>query len=134
MSNNDWWSRKLGTPGASRDPLPPTSPAPYVPYRQQPLQGQQQPNVPVQYDEEQDQLLMKKAPSSRLDDKCPNCYSGNYFAPTGTQRMRCYDCGYPITQSGSGVGMPSDSSGPAQKAKQVSSSGFNPNVIVDRIG
>lgn len=133
MTNNDWWAKKLsGNPGP-REATPPTSPLPQVPYRQTVPQGQQQPNVPVSYDQQNDQLMMK-AQSLRSTESCPNCYSGNYFAPQGSQRKRCYDCGYPITQSGSGAGMPSDSSGPAQKAKQVGSSGFNPNIIVDRIG
>jgi hypothetical protein len=60
--------------------------------------------------------------------------SGNYFAPQGTQRMRCYDCGYPVIQAGSGAGMPSGSSGPTIAAKQPSQGGgFNPNVIIGRV-
>jgi len=90
--------------------------------------------TPVNYDANQDQLVTK-AQSSRVSDNCPGCYSGNYFAPQGTQLKRCYDCGYPIQQSGSGGGLPSDSSGPATASRQVSQgNNFNPNVIVDRIG
>jgi ribosomal protein S27AE len=129
--SNDWWSKKLGnTP--SKPGVPPTSPAPSVPY----TPPAQQPNVQVSYDPNQDQLVTR-AQTAKMNDSCPGCGSGNYFAPQGTQRMRCYDCGYPVVQSGTGSGMPSGSAnpnGPTLKAKQVGSSGFNPNIIVDRIG
>lgn len=127
MTSNDWWSKKLGAP-APRQSTPPTAPAPSVPYVPQP----QQPNVQVNYDPNQDQLVTK-AKTAKMYDVCPDCGSGNYFAPQGTQRMRCYDCGYPITQSGSGI--TGTGSGPSQKAIQVGQSGgFNPNIIVDRMG
>lgn len=128
MANNDWWSKKLGNPNpqSTTPPTGPSAPRPYVP----PVQ---QPNLQVGYDPEGDSMVVK-AQSAKVNDRCPNCASGNYMAPMGTQRQRCYDCGYPVVQSGSGAGMPSGSSGPTQKARQVGSSGFNPNIIVDRIG
>ena len=132
MATNDWWAKKLGTPNpTTRQATPPTSPAPSVPYVPQ----RQQPNVTVNYDPDVDQLVTK-AQSAKRSDTCPDCRSGNYFAPQGTQRMRCYDCGYPITQTGSGVaGTGGSSSGPTQKAIQVGQNGgFNPNIIVDRMG
>lgn len=130
MASNDWWSKKLGN-GAPRQSTPPTSPPARVPY----LPPAQAPNVRVDYDPNTDQVVTK-AQSAKRFDSCPDCGSGNYFAPQGTQRMRCYDCGYPITQSGSGGGMPGgSSSGPSQKAIQVGQGGgFNPGQIVDRIG
>lgn len=130
MTNNDWWAKKLGNP-TSRQATPPVSPPSQVPYAPRP----QQPNMQVNYDPDKDQLVTK-AKTSKMYDRCPECSSGNYFAPTGTQRMRCYDCGYPITQSGSGVaGTGGSSSGPTQKAIQVGQNGgFNPGIIVDRIG
>ena len=130
MANNDWWANKLGGKGLS-SPTPPTGPASSQPY----VPPAQQPNVQVNYDPDNDQLVTK-ARTSRMHDRCPECNSGNYFAPQGTQRMRCYDCGYPITQSGSGaISTGSSSSGPTQAAKQVGQSGgFNPSTIVDRIG
>lgn len=129
MANSDWWAQKLGGKGPNPMPTPATGPTPGSVYRP----PTQTPNVQINYDPQQDQVI-SKAVSSRVSDVCPNCLSGNYFAPQGTQRMRCYDCGYPVVQSGSGAGMPSESSGPTQKAKQVGSSGFNPSIIVDRIG
>lgn len=130
---NDWWSKKLNTPPSNAPAgLPPVQPAPQVPVHHVPQYAQ---NPQVSYDPNQDQFVAK-AQSSRMQDKCPGCYSGNYFAPTGTQMKRCYDCGYPIVQSGTGAGMPGGSAaGPSQAAKQVSTgNNFNPTVIVDRIG
>lgn len=128
---NDWWSKKLNSPAPAPSGLPPVYPSPPVPvhvpqYAQSPQ---------VSYDPNQDQLVTK-AQSSRMHDKCPGCYSGNYFAPMGTQMKRCYDCGYPIVQSGTGAGMPGGASaGPTTAAKQISTANnFNPTVIVDRIG
>lgn len=133
---SDWWSRKLSDPTApqatQRSGLPPTH-NPSIPVRYVP-EG----NVtatPVSYDQDADQL-MTKSQAAKQADPCPNCYSGNYFAPMGSQRKRCYDCGYPILQQGSGAGMPGGSAGgPSTPAKQASQGGgFNPNIIVDRIG
>lgn len=132
MSNSNWWANKLGTtPQQPGVPTPATTPPPGNTYVAQPGM----PNTPVSYDPNRDQLV-SKATSSRLTDKCPNCYSGNYFAPMGTQKMRCYDCGYPVLQQGSGAGLPSgQGGGTATPAKQVGQGGgFRPNVIVDRIG
>lgn len=127
---SDWWSKKLAN-GPAKQSVPPTSPPSQVPYHPYP----QAPNPQVTYDAQQDQTTVTRAQSAKRNDRCPECNSGNYMAPQGTTRMRCYDCGYPLVQSGSGGGLPSDSSGPATPAKQVSQGGgFNPNVIVDRIG
>ena len=128
MSNN-WWANKLGQP-ASTSSTPPTRQAPSEVYIPRPGD----PNTRVSYNPDIDQLVSKAA-SARDAERCPNCMSGNYMAQTG-QRKRCYDCGYPIVQSGSGAGMPSGGGGGATiAAKQVNQGGgFNPNVIVDRIG
>lgn len=127
---NDWWEKKLGTntPNQSSFPLtaPPSGNQVHVPQYDQ---GQR-----VAYDPQQDQLVTR-AQSSRLNDRCPGCMSGNYFAPTGTNMKRCYDCGYPIIQSGTGAGMPGGASaGPTKPAIQpTSGNNFNPSVIVGRI-
>jgi hypothetical protein len=52
-------------------------------------------------------------------------------------KARCYDCGYPLVQSGSGMGKgitggPS-SSGPATPARQIASGGWNPTTIIGKI-
>lgn len=131
MSNSNWWANKLGGPTPyTPSPTPAVTPPPGNTYVAQPGM----PNTPVNYDPNRDQLV-SKAMSAKNAQNCPNCYSGNYFAPMGTNRMRCYDCGYPVLQQGSGAGLPSGQGGAATPAKQVSQGGgFQPNVIVDRIG
>jgi hypothetical protein len=57
------------------------------------------------------------------------------MAAPGTERYRCYDCGYPIVQQGSGLAGSGTGNGSSTPAKQVSQGGgFNPTTIVDRIG
>lgn len=86
------------------------------------------------------QAMSPKAQSSRQNDRCPECNSGNYgrgIGPESTNiKARCYDCGYPLMQSGSGVSSPSSSGAPVRAAKQLanlSTDGYNPRLIVDRI-
>jgi hypothetical protein len=128
---SDWWSKKLsGNPAPTpRQDGAPISPLPNVRY----VPEGNMHSTPVTYDPNQDNLVVK-AQSARFTEKCPGCFSGNYFAPMGTQLKRCYDCGYPIQQSGSGGGMPSDSSAPATPAIQVhKGNNFNPQQIIGRI-
>jgi hypothetical protein len=128
MSNSNWWANKLGANG----PLPTTPPT-------TPPQGnvyrapQQAPNVQVSYDPNQDQLVTR-AQSARDQERCPGCMSGNYMAPVGTQRKRCYDCGYPIVQAGTGVGGTGQGGTPIAARQPSQGGGFNPNIIVDRLG
>lgn len=72
---------------------------------------------------------------------CPNCSSGNYVkhpeSPTAS-RPRCFDCGYPLTQSGSGLGSLQQprSSAPVKAARQTQESktnNFDPRNIVQHI-
>lgn len=129
MSNADWYARKMGSPNPNPS-APPSSPPTRIPYVSQQRQA---PNVPVTYNPSEDQLVTR-AQSARESEMCPGCMSGNYFAPLGTQRKRCYDCGYPIVQQGSGLASSGTGNGPVQAAKQVGQEGgFNPTTIVDRI-
>lgn len=127
MSNNNWWAKKL-SPQSPTQNTPPTSPPSSNVYRP-PLQT---PNVQVSYDSQQDQLVTK-AQSARDNERCPGCYSVNYMAPVGTQRKRCYDCGYPIVQAGTGAGG-TGQGGSTIAAKQPNQSGgFNPTTIIGRL-
>lgn len=90
MSNQDWWSKKLGQePQGRPDPTPP------MPLSQQPMTPMPvfQPQTPTQ----------SKAQSVNQNTTCPNCWSSNYFSYQNTS-PRCYDCGYPVQQSGSAYG------------------------------
>ncbi len=62
--------------------------------------------------------------------RCPECGSGNFFhrryAESGTPLRveaapRCYDCGYPLIQTGSSHGSAASvrPTGPAQRARQL---------------
>ena len=127
MSSN-WWANKLG--GApSSTPTPATSPPQGNVYRATPGA----PNTQVSYDHNQDQLVTK-AQSARSSDRCPACYSGNYMSSPGGGRMRCYDCGYPIVQQGSGLSGTGTGNGPVVASKQVGQNGgFNPTTIGGRL-
>lgn len=129
MSSN-WWANKLGSP-APRQSTPPAAPPARVPVQVSPAQAH---GIPVEYDPNQDTLTTTKAASARQTDMCPECMSGNYFAAPGSKYQRCYDCGYPVIQSGSGPTMPSTNSGQAvTPAKQITGAGYQPNQIVGRI-
>lgn len=66
---------------------------------------------------------------------CPECNSGNYNtqrSTTGITVGRCFDCGYPIQQRGSGMsGISNPSNGPSVPARQIPSAGFNDQAIIN---
>jgi hypothetical protein len=77
-------------------------------------------------------------PASQAGSRCPGCGSGNYgssaLAPEA--KARCYDCGYPVVQSGSGMGtgIQSAGGGPATPARQsTTANNFNPQGIIGHI-
>ena len=119
--SSSWWDKKLGVPQA---PAPTTQPS-YIP---QPTSYPQQ--GPVQLPPSQS--YPPPTPAIPMGTRCPSCGSGNYVGGhagvgQGT-RERCFDCGYPIQQSGSGLGKGISgprASGPATPAKQIATPGFN---------
>ncbi len=59
--------------------------------------------------------------------------SENYMKMSGTNYFRCYDCGYPVVQTTSGMGNVK-SEGPVKAARQpAKGEGFQPNTIIGRI-
>ena len=125
MSTSNWWADKLANPGRTQS-TPPAQPVYQPPQPQQPQQPVYQ--QPVYQQPEQPRL-----PQSASASRCPGCGSGNYGGTLET-RPRCYDCGYPVTQSGSGAaGINQSGSGPAQASKQVSTGGWNPTTIIGKI-
>ena len=127
MSN--WWANKLGAPQAPQPSTPQTTPISNLP--SQLPSSQQFNNVPV--------TANTRLPASATSpDRCPNCASGNYgrSAMAPEAKARCYDCGYPITQSGSGSpGIKTPTGGAVTAARQLNTgNNFNPQTIVDRIG
>lgn len=123
MSNQNWWAQKLGG-------------QPVAPIYTQPVQQPQQPQpnnlIPNGQNNNNTPPVV-----ARISERCPGCGSSNYGGATPESRKRCYDCGYPIVQSGSGMGRGivsgQQTAGAPQPAKQVQSGGWNPNVIIGKI-
>lgn len=114
--SQDWWSKKLTGQPPSYPPVSPPSVQPPV-QPQQPIV--QQPILPQ---------------SAQVNSRCPGCGSGNYGGSTPESRPRCYDCGYPITQSGTGIpGVSTGQGGPVQATKQVPTGGWNPTTIIGKV-
>lgn len=124
MASN-WWANKVG---AAQPPAP-------VQYQPQQPQQFQQPAQPQNYPPVQQQI-----PQS---PRCPECHSNNYGGSHDDARgmvakARCYDCGYPVRQSASGMGKgivgQRPSGGAVAPAKQVAQGdGYNPGTIIGKI-
>lgn len=91
MSNADWWSRKLNN---NPQPIAPRQdPTPPMPMTQQPM-AVMPPFQPTQ---------TTKAQSANQSTLCPDCGSNSYMS-VANAAPRCFDCGYPLEQSGSRYG------------------------------
>ena len=91
MSNADWWAKKLGNTQPQAPAYRP-DPTPAMPPSQLPMSSFPAIQPPA-----------TTAPSARQTDVCPNCRSANYMTAQGGA-ARCFDCGYPLEQSGSRYG------------------------------
>lgn len=117
---SSWWADKLGQAVPPRSSNIPPAPPSQQPMSAMPLPVQNpQPNLP---------------PSSVNASFCPDCRSKNYGSFDGA-KPRCYDCGYPIRQTGSGLGkgisVPME--GPTKAAVQVPTGGWNPGTIIGKL-
>jgi ribosomal protein S27AE len=124
MNNADWWSKKLGNPAPVPQGRP--DPSPMMPPSQQPMA-----QMPVFQ-----QPQTTKAQSASQNNFCPDCGSGNYMAPNPQIALRCYDCGYPISQSGSRFGGLAGAhvEGAAKQASgNDATNNWNPQGIIGRI-
>ena len=131
---NDWWARKLAGQqpappvqypmGGARGVLPPTAPPPVV----LPSETYTDPRFYQQQQEEQ--YKPRQAQSLLQPHACPSCGSGNYMGQVGG-RTRCFDCGYPVVQSTSGL--MADPGAPSQAAQQVAGEGYGAQDIIGRI-
>lgn len=130
MSSADWWSKKLGQPQQA----PQQRPAPQPRQDNMPMPPSQRPMTP--YEQPQPTTdPAAKAHSAKQTDLCPDCGSTNYLSVQNT-RPRCYDCGYPLEQSGSKFGSLTGAhvEGDPKAARgndQVNN--YNPQQIVGRI-
>lgn len=117
-TSSNWWANKLGTQPQTN--LPPVAPPPPQ-FNQPPQPAYQNPNP-------------RLPQSSATNTRCPGCGGPNFGGATPESRPRCYDCGYPIVQSGTGVpGVRTPSEGPVQAAKQIANGGWNPTTIIGKV-
>lgn len=125
MNNAQWWANKLAgqqpqVPQGRPDPTPP------MPQSQQPMQVM--PSFQAQPAE--------RAHSAKQTATCPDCGSSNYMAIQNAA-PRCFDCGYPLEQSGSRFGNLAGAhvEGTTKAAKgNDSTNNWNPQGIIGRIG
>jgi hypothetical protein len=124
MSNADWWANKLAnttpqTQVGRPDPTPPMPPS------QQPMA--QMPSFQPQ--------TSVRLPSSSQNSSCPDCGSANFMA-VANSAPRCFNCGYPVEQSGGRFGALQGAhvDGPAKAANGNDvTSNWNPQGIIGRI-
>lgn len=124
MSNANWWANKLGQQPAQQ-PRPADMPMP----------PSQQPMTPYVPPAPQAHSAVSKAQSANQTQSCPDCGSGNYFS-VNNATTRCYDCGYPLQQSGSKYGSLTGAKveGPVKSSRgNDATNNFNPQQIVGRI-
>lgn len=124
MSNADWWAKQLGAQPQQAAPRQMDMPTP----------PSQQPMTP--YTPPQPQQPASKAQSAKQNQTCPDCGSANYMSPTQNVGLRCYDCGYPIQQSGSRFGSLTGAKieGPVKGSiGNDGKSNWNPQGIIGRI-
>jgi hypothetical protein len=118
-------------------------------YAPQPIQGYEQ-NMPLGPDGRPVQIwnpaLMDgrnyrpKKGTAKFYEKnfretCPSCGSDHYFKRSEAQDFAtCFDCGYPLEQMGSGVGVMTDVRGPVHASHQVSTTdNYQPQVVIGRV-
>lgn len=124
VTNADWWAKQLGVkPTPQAAPQQPNMPMP----------PSQQPMTP--YTPPQPQTPATRALSATQNQLCPNCNSTNYMSVQGA-KLRCYDCGYPLEQSGSKYGSLTGAKveGSTKSARgNDTANNWNPTQIVGRI-
>lgn len=118
--SEDWWSKRLQQPSNTPAQIPNAPPS------QQPM---------TQFNPPSPANPAAKAASARQTQTCPDCNSDKYFGFNGS-RPRCYECGYPMEQSGSKYG---SLTGAQVVGDTKSASGnnptnnYNPQQIIGRI-
>jgi ribosomal protein L37E len=81
------------------------------------------------------QQPVSKARSASETTLCPDCGSDNYFGFNGS-KPRCYECGYPLEQSGSRYGSLTGAQvvGDTKGARgNDATNNYNPQGIIGRV-
>lgn len=124
VSNADWWAQKL----AQQSPTPQSRPTNMVP-----MPPSQSPMTPMP--SFQQNPLPSNVRSAQQTQTCPDCNSANYMSVNNTA-PRCFECGYPVEQSGSRYGSLAGAhvEGSAKGALGNNpTSNWNPQGIIGRI-
>jgi hypothetical protein len=124
MSNSDWWAKQLGEQPQTPQQRPADIP---MPASQQPM-TKFEPSIPQQ--------PITKAQSVKQTQSCPDCDSANYMSPAQNVGLRCYDCGYPLQQSGSKFGSLTGAKVEGSVKSSIGNdtqSNWNPQGIIGRI-
>lgn len=124
MNNSDWWAKKL----QQQQPTPP------------PARTQSVPQAPSQTPMTPYQAPVPQQPTSRAQSasqtaSCPDCGSDKYFGFNGS-KPRCYECGYPMEQSGSKYGSLTGAQvvGDTKGARgNDATNNYNPQGIIGRV-
>jgi hypothetical protein len=126
MSNADWWAKQLGTQPAAQ-PAQQARPADVpMPPSQQPMTA---------YEPPQPQTSSLRLGSAGQTQSCPDCGGNNYMS-VANAKPRCYDCGYPVEQSGSRFGALTGAKVEGTTKSSIgndSASNWNPQGIIGRI-
>jgi ribosomal protein L37E len=127
MSNADWWAARLATtstPVAQGRPDP-TPPMPVSQLPMSPMPTLQQTNP------------AGRAQSASQTANCPECGSNNYMSADRNTAPRCFECGYPVSQSGSRYGNLSTARVEGTTKSSLGNdpaSNWNPQGIIGHIG
>ncbi|MFE9834063.1 hypothetical protein ACFYP4_02770 [Streptomyces sp. NPDC005551] len=108
-------------------------PAPQPQQQPQPPAPEQQPHEVAQQSMSRTQWAKQQAGS------CPSCGGSSYHThpETPNARPHCYECGYPLTQSGSGITVQGNAVGDVKPARQTAASktnSFNAKNIFHHLG
>ena len=129
MSNADWWAKQLGAQPQAPQQVPTAAPRP----ANNPMPPSQQPMT--QFQPVQPQQPASRAQSASQTASCPECGGTNYMS-VQKAAPRCYDCGYPISQSGSRYGSLTGAKVEGSAKSAIGNdvqSNWNPQGIIGRI-
>ena len=127
MANADWWNKQLGVQPAQQQAQQPRA-------TNMPSPPSQQPMTP--FVAPQPQAPASKAKSATQTELCPNCSGNNYMSPAPNIALRCYDCGYPLEQSGSRYGSLAGAKVEGNVKTSIGNdvqSNWNPQGIIGRV-
>jgi hypothetical protein len=145
--SDDFWARALREASPQPAAAPPANyqaPPPGTPWWQLPTyQSAATPAAPAphQVPGPQDLHPLTAMPkpvnlaSARNASQCPGCGGDQYFKATPNSSPRCFECGYPVQHSTSGLRVShNDQSVPTKVSmRQVTGNGFQPQTIVGHV-